>query len=81
MTVKTAVEQMLLVEKVRGEGLYSPQSMAVGVARIGSDSQQIVFATMKELMEVDFGLPLHSLILPGDLHVIEKEMLSLFVLQ
>jgi diphthamide biosynthesis methyltransferase len=39
-------------------------------------SMQIVAGTMKELLEVDFGPPLHSLIISGELHPIEQQMLQ-----
>ncbi|KAL6780002.1 hypothetical protein ACKKBG_A14620 [Auxenochlorella protothecoides x Auxenochlorella symbiontica] len=73
MTINTAVEQLLEIEANRGEGACTPESKAVGVARIGADSQQIVAGTLAELVEVDFGAPLHSLILAGDMHHIELE--------
>ena len=75
MSVNTAIEQLLEIEQDRGEGAYGPNTLCVGVARIGSDSQQIVAGTMAELAEVDFGPPLHSLIIAGETHVIEEEML------
>lgn len=31
---------------------------------------------MKELLDVDFERPLHSLVIAGDLHPIEQEMLE-----
>jgi diphthine methyl ester synthase len=37
---------------------------------------QIVAGTMKELLDVDFGPPLHSLIISGELHPIEQQMLQ-----
>lgn len=73
MTINTAVEQLLEIEANRGEGACTPESKAVGVARIGADSQQIVAGTLAELVEVDFGAPLHSLILAGEMHHIELE--------
>lgn len=78
MSITTAIEQLLEVEAKRGQGAYGPDSLAVGVARVGSDSQCIVAGTMTQLLEVDFGLPLHSLILVGDTHPIEDEILAQF---
>jgi len=37
---------------------------------------QIVAGRMKDLLDVDFGRPLHSLVIAGDLHPIEQEMLQ-----
>ena len=78
MTVKTAIEQLLKIEASRNLGAFSKDSLAVGVARIGAPSQQIVAGTMQELLDVDFGEPLHSLIIAGDMHVIESEFLAQF---
>ena len=78
MTVNTAIEQLLQVEASRNLGAFSQESLAVGVARIGAPSQQIVAGTMQELLDVDFGEPLHSLIIAGDMHVIESEFLEHF---
>jgi diphthine synthase len=52
--------------------------MCVGVARIGQPSQKIVTGSLKELSTVDFGPPLHSLIICGDLHPVEQEYLSFY---
>jgi len=78
MTINTAIEQLLEIEESRKEGAYGPDTLCVGVARIGSDTQQFVAGTMAELAEVDFGPPLHSLIIAGETHVIEEEMLAQF---
>ena len=41
MSVNTALEQLLEVEEARGEGAYSPDTLCVGLARVGADSQQV----------------------------------------
>lgn len=41
-------------------------------------SFQIVFCTLSQLAEVDMGEPLHSLIIPGETHPVEDEMLATF---
>jgi len=78
MTVNTAIEQLLEIESSRKLGAFSADSLAIGVARIGAPSQQIVAGTMQELLNVNFGEPLHSLIIAGDMHVIESEFLEQF---
>jgi len=59
---------------------YTESTIAVGLARVGAANQQIVCGSMKELLSHDLGPPLHSLIIPGHLHFIEKDMLRLFAL-
>ena len=76
MSIRTAVEQLLEIEEKRKEGAYSKDTMCVGVARIGSDDQKIVAGPMEALLDVDFGPPLHSLIIAGDLHTVEEEMMQ-----
>lgn len=57
---------------------YDETTIAVGLARVGCDEQQIVCGTMKSLISHDLGPPLHSLIIPGEMHFLEKEMLNEF---
>ena len=78
MTVNTAIEQLLEIEELRGEGAYGPGTMCVGVARLGSEEQQIIAGPMRKLQEADFGAPLHSLIIAGDMHHIEEEILAIY---
>lgn len=78
MTINTAIEQLLEVEASRKLNAFSAESLAVGVARLGSPSQQIVAGTMQELLDVNFGDPLHSLVIAGNMHVIESEFLQQF---
>ena len=78
MSIQTAIEQLLEVEAARGEGAYSGSTRCVGIARLGAESQRIVAGTMEELTVVDFGPPLHSLVIAGETHVIEEEILAQF---
>lgn len=83
MTINQALEQVLEVERYKKEGAVAEDgsTFAIGVARIGSTTQQIVAGTMKELLDVDFGAPLHSLIIAGDIHECEMEHVKLFTLK
>ncbi|EGF78003.1 hypothetical protein BATDEDRAFT_30589 [Batrachochytrium dendrobatidis JAM81] len=78
MTVNQAVEQLLEIEEKRGLQVYTPSTIAVGLARIGSEDQSIVAGTMEELLTVDFGGPLHSFVIPGNVHFLEADILRMF---
>ncbi|CAI5481953.1 unnamed protein product [Closterium sp. Yama58-4] len=78
MSVNTAIRQLLLVEEKRQQNVCTPDSLCVGVARLGADSQCIVFGSMQQLSDVDFGPPLHSLVLCGALHELERDFLDAF---
>ena len=78
MSAATAARQLLEVEAARGEGAYGPDTLCVGLARLGADSQRIVAGSLAELAEADLGPPLHSLVIAGDTHPIEEEYLAQF---
>ena len=78
MTVNIAIEQLLAVEAVREEGVLSLETPAVGLARLGQPTQQIVAGTLGELLEVDFEGPLHCLVICGEQHPCEVELLQFF---
>lgn len=66
------------IEEIKNKGVCLKDSLGVGLARLGADDQCIAFGTLLDLMLFDFGKPLHSLILVGDLHPLEQEMLNMF---
>lgn len=78
MSIATAVEQLREVEAARQGGAYDDTTLCVGVARLGSETQKIVAAPLAELAGIDFGPPLHSLIITGHMHAIEEEILDLY---
>ena len=43
-----------------------------------ADDQQIVAGTMRQLVDVDFGAPLHCLVIAGQVHVTEEEMIACY---
>ncbi|KAJ3069089.1 diphthine synthase [Podochytrium sp. JEL0797] len=75
MTVNQAVEQLLEIEDKRGENVYSRHTIAVGLSRVGNPDQRIIAGTLEELVDVDFGEPLHSLVLAGEMHFLEADIL------
>ncbi|KAG0172276.1 diphthine synthase [Apophysomyces sp. BC1034] len=76
MTVNQAVEQLLEIEETREEGICTPDSLAIGCARIGTATQKIVAGSLGELLNVDFGGPLHSLVLVGSkMHDLESDFI------
>jgi diphthine synthase len=67
------------VEERRKGGAYSPDTLAVCLARVGSPSaQRIVCGTLAELCGIDMGPPLHCLVLTGNVHPLEMEFLAQF---
>lgn len=75
MTVNQAVEQLIEVEEKRQGGAYSKDTLCVGMARLGQKDQTIIAGTMDELRTADFGAPLHCLVIAGDVHPLEEEVI------
>ncbi len=80
MTINEACEQLLYIEeKVRKEGILSRfDTRCVGMARVGQEDQLIVSGSLNDILEVDFGEPLHSLVIVGNVHPLEDEMLKFY---
>lgn len=80
MTVAQCAQQMLEIEEdVKQEGVYSKDSLAVGVARVGAEDEKIVAGTLEQLCDADLGKPLHSLVLLGRrTHDLERDFLEEF---
>lgn len=51
-------------------------SLYVGIARAGSPAPVVAAGAAESLRRVDFGGPLHVLVVPGELHVVEREYLE-----
>ncbi|XP_043713273.1 probable diphthine methyl ester synthase [Telopea speciosissima] len=81
MTINIAIEQLLEVEKMRGESAYNEDTTCVGFARLGSEDQMVVAGPMREILMVDFGAPLHCLVIVGKTHPVEEEMLEFYTLK
>ncbi|KAJ3308646.1 diphthine synthase [Boothiomyces sp. JEL0838] len=76
MSNNTCIAQLLEIEEKRQENLYNENTIVVGLARVGADDQVIKVGTMKELLGYDFGKPLHSFIIPGNMHFLEADCLK-----
>lgn len=53
----------------------------MGFARVGSEDQMIVAGTMRQLQTINFGTPLHCLVIVGQTHPVEEEMLEFYKLK
>jgi len=78
MTINIALEQFKQIEKKRKERIITKDLRVVGCARIGNKNSVIKYGKVKDLINFNFGEPLHCLIIPGKLHFMEEEMLKLW---
>lgn len=75
MTINQALEYLSKVESERNEQVFTEDTIVVGLARAGSEKPLVQGGTVKDIIDFDFGGPLHCLIVPGDLHFVEAEAL------
>lgn len=84
MTCAEAATQLLeIVKRKEAEGIksaYTSDTEVVGLARVGWDDQKIVYCPLSRMTSVEMGAPLHSLIIPGNTHPLEVDMLKTFAL-
>ncbi len=78
MTIKEAIKILKKLEEKMKEKLITEDLLIIGVARLGKKDQDIKAGKIKEIEQHDFKGPMHSLIIPGEMHELEEEMLSLF---
>jgi len=61
--------------------VYSANSLAIGISRLGSADQQFISGTLQELSASDMGAPLHSLVLLGKrVHELEIDFIREFAI-
>ncbi len=77
MTIREGVDLLLRMEEKKREMVISESTIACGVARAGSRNPIVKADRLKELREYDFGPPLHTMVIPGELHFMEIEALEI----
>ncbi|XP_074859226.1 diphthine methyl ester synthase isoform X2 [Carettochelys insculpta] len=82
MSVNQAAEQLLAIvqnRRLQGEEPeITENALCVGLARVGAMDQKIVSGTLQQMSTVELGGPLHSMIIAGNMHPLEIDMLKLF---
>ena len=85
MTVNQSLDILLkTIEHYRAEGDLSTDcinehtTIFIGVARLGSSCEHIAAGTISTLSSINFGPPLHSLVICSKLHPLEAEFIAMF---
>lgn len=56
-------------------------TICVALARVGASDQRIAAGRMRTVMEADLGPPIHSLVISGEMHDLEVDMLRMFAVE
>jgi len=83
LTANDAIKQLLEVSENRSKDNsenreITADSICVALARVGWENQKIVSGKMSTVQNTDLGPPIHSLIIAGNTHYLEIDMLKLF---
>ncbi len=78
LSIKDALKQLQSMEEKKKLDAVTPVTVAVGIARAGSNNPALKAGFIKDLVDWDFGEPPFSLIIPGDLHFMEIDALIAF---
>nr|XP_032660845.1 LOW QUALITY PROTEIN: diphthine methyl ester synthase [Chelonoidis abingdonii] len=82
MSVNQAAEQLIAICSKRRSSRKKPEvtenTLCVGLARVGAVDQKIASGTLQQMSTVELGGPLHSMIIAGNMHPLEIDMLKLF---
>ena len=73
---KDAFNMLLDCEKDQKHDVISEDTFAIVASRIGSDDQKITSGRISSLLQYDFGVPPHSIIITGSLHFTEIDALK-----
>jgi len=77
MTINEGLEILLKVADKRNDYTFG-NKLCIGVTRAGSDDPVVKADFIKNLLDYNFGPPLHTFILPTKLHFMEAEALVRF---
>lgn len=75
MTIKEGLIILEELEKKREEHVIQPNTLMVGLARIGTESAVIRAERLIRIKELSFGSSPHAIVIPGPLHFVEAEAL------
>ena len=75
LAIFTKIQAITDKESLDYNGLITEDTLAVGIARVGSKDVVVRAGEISELIDYDFGGPLHCIVIPADLHIVEAEYL------
>jgi len=76
ITIAQATQALLDYSNQIPAGIINPQTVVIGVARLGAPDMMIQAGRAGEITKRDFGKLPHTLIIPGRLHFVEAEALE-----
>ena len=77
MSANEGLNLLLKMEEKEKQKIFDENTVVCAVARAGSKKPKVRADTLKNLKEIDFGPPLHTIVVPGSLHFMEIKALKI----
>lgn len=78
MKINEGIKRLLSTEQKLRRNVVTKDTLAIGLARIGSENIVVKAAKTSELIDYEFDLPPYSIVFPSKLHFLEAEALQVF---
>ena len=75
LSIHESLCMLLKIEEKRKKKIVMMNTLAIGIARAGSENPIVKADSVRKLLNYDFGEPPFSIIFPGELHFMEVEAL------
>jgi len=75
LTAQEALRYLLDTAREKGSDVLSEDTLACVISQAGSGTPTVTAGRVKDLVTRDLGPPLHCIVVPGELHFLEKEAL------
>jgi diphthine synthase len=75
LSIHESLCTLLKIEEKRKKKIVTMNTLAIGIARAGSENPIVKANSVGKLLNYDFGEPPFSIIFPGELHFMEAEAL------
>jgi diphthine synthase len=77
MTANEGIKLLLKMEDKLKENIITEDNVVCVVARAGSSEPKVIAGAIKDIIDKNFGPPLHTLVIPGKLHFMEFEAIQI----
>ncbi len=78
MTAKEGIEWLMIGEEKWRGGLINDDTLICVASKLGSEEEKLTAGYPRDLLEMDLGAPLSTIVLPGNLHFMEAHALVFF---
>lgn len=78
LSANEAIRYLIDVGRERGDDAFTEDTLVCVVGRAGSADPRLHAGRAADLLDRDVGPPLHCLVVPGELHFLEREALAAF---